>query len=170
MSLDGAYSKARKGASIVITSPPNKKFNFSYSLEFDASNNVAEYEALLLGLEIAKDMGIHVLSIKGDSYLIISQVKSTFACKSERLEKYRNVVWDTLNYSHALNIVVVPRSENFEANKLAVATSTLEFSEDLVKGDGKFEINFKPSIPNNLDHLQVFQDYGQITRFINNMH
>ena len=111
-----------------------------------------------------------MLCIKGDSDLIISQVKSTFACKSERLKKYRNVVWDTLNYFRALNIVVVPRSENFEADKLAVATSTLEFSEDLVKGDGKFEINFKPSIPNNLDHLQVFQDYGQITRFINNMH
>ena len=84
-----------KGAGIVITSPSNKKYNFAYRLEFDASNNVAEYEALLLGLEIAKDMGIHVLSIKGDLDLIISQVKGTFACKSERLKKYRNVVWDT---------------------------------------------------------------------------
>ena len=51
----------------------------------------------LLGLEIAKDMGIHVLSIKGDSNMIISQIKGTFACKSERLKKYRNVVWDTWN-------------------------------------------------------------------------
>ena len=66
MSFDGACSKAGKGVDIVITSPSNKKINFAYILEFDASNNVAEYEALLLGLEIAKDMGIHVLSIKGD--------------------------------------------------------------------------------------------------------
>ena len=64
MSFDGAYFKAGKGAGIVITSPSDKKFNFAYRLEFDALNNVAEYEALLLGLEIAKDMGNHVLNIK----------------------------------------------------------------------------------------------------------
>ena len=92
MSFYGACSKAGKGAGIVITSSSDLKFNFAYKLEFDASNNVAEYEALLLELEIAKDMGIHVLSIKGFSDLIISQVKGTFACKIERLKKYRNVV------------------------------------------------------------------------------
>jgi ribonuclease HI len=42
----------------MITSPSGKSFNFSYRLEFEATNNVAEYEALLLGLGIAKDMGI----------------------------------------------------------------------------------------------------------------
>ena len=114
--------------------------------------SVAEYEALLLGLEIAKDMRIDVISIKGDSDLIISQVKGTFACKNERLKKYRNAVWDTWNYFRALNIVAIPRSENYEANKLVVAASTLEFYEELVKGDGKFEINFRPSIPNNINN------------------
>ena len=48
---------------------------------------MAEYEALLLGLEIAKDMGIKVPSIKGDSDLIVSQVKNLFACKCGRLKK-----------------------------------------------------------------------------------
>ena len=169
MSFDGAYSKAGKGAAIVITSPSNKKFNFANRLEFDASNNVAEYEALLLGLEIAKDMAIHVLSIKGDSDLIISQVKSTFACKSERLKKYRNATWDTMNYFRALNLVVVPPSKNCEADKLVVATSTLEFTEELVKRDGKFEINFRPSVSDNLNNWQVFKDNSQIVRFINSM-
>ena len=170
MSFDGAFSKTGKGAGIVLTSPSNKKFNFAYRLEFDASNNVAEYEALVLGLEIAKDMGIRMLSIKGDSDLIISQVKKTFACKSERLKKYRNTVWAIMGYFSALDLIAVPRAENSEADRLAVAASTLEFTEDLVKGDGKFEINFRPSIPDNLDHLQVFQDDDQIIRFINNMH
>ena len=158
MSFDGAYPKAGKGAGIVITSPWDKKFTFAYRLEFDASNNVAKYEALLLGLEITKDMGIHVLSIKGDWDLIISQVKGTFACKSERLKKYKNVVWDALNYFQALNIVAIPRSENCEANKFVVAASTLEFSEELVKGDGKFEVSFKPSVPYNINNWQVFKD------------
>ena len=96
MSFDGAISKSGKGVGIVLTSPSNKEFNFAYRLEFDVSNNIAKYEALLLGLEIAKDIGIKVLSIKGDSDLIVSQVKNVFSCKCGRLKKYRNVVWDTM--------------------------------------------------------------------------
>ena len=152
MSFDGAFSKSGKGAGIVLTSPSNQKFNFAYRLEFEASNNVAEYEALLQGLEIAKDMGIKVLSIKGDSDLIISQVKNLFACKCRRLKKYRNDVWDTMEYFSALDLMAVPRLENSEADKLAVATSILELTEELIKGNGKFEINFRLSVPNNLNH------------------
>ena len=77
---------------MVITSPKGKIFNFAYRLEFEATNNVAEYEAFLLGLETTKDMGIKMLSIKGDSDLIILQVKNEFACKCKRLKKYKNVV------------------------------------------------------------------------------
>jgi ribonuclease HI len=75
-----------KGVGIVIESPSGQEFKFAYRLEFDATNNVAEYEALLLGLEICKDMGVKCLNIKGDSDLVIQQLKNKFACKSERLK------------------------------------------------------------------------------------
>ena len=65
---------------------------------------MAEYEALLLGIEIAKDMGIKLLSIKGDSDLIVQQVKGQFACKCQRHKKYRNAIWDTMEFFDALNI------------------------------------------------------------------
>ena len=116
MSFDGAFSKTGKGVSIVLTSPSKKNFNFAYRLEFDASNNVAKYEALILGLEIAKEMGIRVLSIRGDSDLIISQVKKTFACKSERLKNNRNTVWAIMEYFKALDFIAVPRMENSEVD------------------------------------------------------
>ena len=92
MNFDGAYSKAGKGARIVIVWPEGKVFNFAFRLEFEATNNVAEYEALLLGIEIAKDMGIKLLSIKGDFDLIVQQVKGQFSCKCQRLKKYRNAI------------------------------------------------------------------------------
>ena len=72
MHFDGAFSIAGKGVGIVIESPSHKEFNFSYRLEFNATNNVVEYEALLLGLEVCKDKGIKKLEVKGDSDLIIS--------------------------------------------------------------------------------------------------
>jgi len=92
MNFDGAHSKFGKGAGIVLASPLGHIFNFAYRLEFDATNNVAEYETLFLDLELAKDLKIKLLSIKGGSDLIILQVKNHFACKYDRLKKYCIVV------------------------------------------------------------------------------
>ena len=64
------------GAGIVIISPSNKVYNFASRLEFEALNSVAQYEALLLGLETTKNMGINMLNIKGDSYLVVLQIKN----------------------------------------------------------------------------------------------
>ena len=96
MYFDGAYSKAGKGVGIMIISPSDKIYNFAFRLEFEASNNVAEYEALILGLEAAKEMGIKMLNIKGDSDLVVLQIKNQYQCKNDRLRKYRNAIWDTM--------------------------------------------------------------------------
>ena len=89
MNFDGAHSRAGKGTGVVITSPKGTTFNFAYRLEFEATNNVTEYEALLLGLEMTKNMGIKMLSISDDSDLIILQVKNEFACKCKRLKSIK---------------------------------------------------------------------------------
>ena len=54
-------------------------------------------------------------------------------------------------------------------DQLAVAASTLQPSQELLDGDGKLEINFRPSIPDNMEHWQVFQDDQQILRCIHNV-
>ena len=74
MHFDDAHSRSGKCSGIVIKSPIGQIYKFADTLEFDATNNVAEYEALLLGLESCKGMGIKLLNIKGDSDLIVSQV------------------------------------------------------------------------------------------------
>jgi hypothetical protein len=71
MYFDGACSKEGSGAGIVFISPSKEVIPMSYKLEFDTTNNISEYEALLLGLKAARDMGIDKLSIFGDSELII---------------------------------------------------------------------------------------------------
>ena len=78
MNFDGAHSIYGKGAGVFITSPRGQFFKFAFRLEFEETNNVVEFEALLLGLEIAKDMGIKILNIRGDSDLIILQVHNHF--------------------------------------------------------------------------------------------
>lgn len=88
MYFDGASSRYSKGAGIVLKSPLGHIFKFAYQLEFEATNNVDEYEALLLGLELAKALRVKFLSIKGDSDLIIMQIKNKFTCKNQRLKNY----------------------------------------------------------------------------------
>jgi ribonuclease HI len=97
MNFDGAFSRAGKGAGIVLQAPNGKVSKFAYRLEFDATNNVAEYEALLLGLELCRDRGVKCLNIRGDLDLVIQQLKNKFACKSKRLIGYRNAIWDLIN-------------------------------------------------------------------------
>ena len=69
----------------------------------------------------------------------------------------------------ALNIQKVHREMNGLADKLAVAASTLQPSDEMINGNGKMEINFRPSIPDNIDHWQVFKDDEQLLRFIHNL-
>jgi hypothetical protein len=78
-------------------------------------------------------MGVKCLNIKGDSNLVIQQLKNKFACKSERLKKYRNAICDSIKDLDALNLIVIPRELNYKADELDVAASTLQLSNELIK-------------------------------------
>jgi hypothetical protein len=67
MYFDRACSKEGSGAGIVFISPTKEVISMSYKLEFDTTNNISEYEALLLGLKDSRDMGVEKLSIFGYS-------------------------------------------------------------------------------------------------------
>ena len=77
-----ASTQASTGACVVLISPSNKTIHFSYKLDFKTTKNIAEYEALLLGVKDAKEMGIMCLKIFGDVDLIIQQVNNTFQAKN----------------------------------------------------------------------------------------
>ena len=84
--FDGASSKDGAGAGVVFVSPEKNTFRYSFTLKFSCTNNIAEYEALLLGLKVASHHGIKKLHVIGDSKLIISQIKGTYASKNRRLK------------------------------------------------------------------------------------
>ena len=67
MYFDGACSKEGFGVGIVFISPTQEVIPVTYRIEFDITNNISEYEALALGLKVAKDMCIDKLSVFGDS-------------------------------------------------------------------------------------------------------
>jgi ribonuclease HI len=61
-------------------------------MEFETTNNVEEYEALVFGLRDAKDMNIEELAVFGDVELIAHQVKNKYQAKHLRLRAYINEV------------------------------------------------------------------------------
>jgi len=66
MYFDGAYSKDGVGAEIVFTSPSKQVITLSFKLEFEVTNNIVEYEALIMGLRAIRDMDIESLTIFGN--------------------------------------------------------------------------------------------------------
>ena len=76
-----------------MISPSKETIHLSYKLDFKTTNNIVEYEALLLGVKAAKEMVIMCLKILGDVDIIIQEVNNTFQAKNVRLKAYRDEVW-----------------------------------------------------------------------------
>ena len=86
MFFDGAYCKDGAGAGIFLISPTGITYKFSFTLSFPCTNNIEEYEALLLGLRLAHKHGIKCLHVIGDSELVVSQVRNAYVSKNKRLK------------------------------------------------------------------------------------
>ena len=71
MYFDGDSTQASAGAGVVLISPSKETIHLSYKLDFKTTNNIVEYEALLLGVKATKEMGIMCIRIFGDVDLII---------------------------------------------------------------------------------------------------
>lgn len=71
MEFDGSCANSSSGVGVVLLSPNGNIFPFSFKINFKNTNNTAEYEALLLGLNEARCKGIKLLKVKGDAELIV---------------------------------------------------------------------------------------------------
>lgn len=149
-----------------MISPTGKWVPLSFKLEYEATNNVAEYEALLLGLQTTGNMNIQSLKVLGDSELVVRQVRNQCQTKHPRLRAYRNEVWDVVEkFFMEFNIQFMPREQNRMDDSLAVAASTFRPPQNpLLRYE--IEVRYRPSIPDNIKHWQVFEDEEQMKRFL----
>jgi hypothetical protein len=92
-------------------------------LHFPASNNMAEYEALVNGLRIAVELGVWRLDARGDSQLVIDQVMKDSHCRDRKMEAYCDEVRRLEDKFHGLELNHVPRWYNENADELAKIAS-----------------------------------------------
>ncbi|XP_024024255.1 uncharacterized protein LOC112092393 [Morus notabilis] len=86
--VDGASSDNGSGADVLLISPEGHKITSAVRFKFKASNNEAEYEALIAGLRLASHLKIERLSIFNDSQLVVGQVKEQFQARGKKMGAY----------------------------------------------------------------------------------
>ena len=127
LSVDGASNTQGSGAGLILTSPEGIDIEYALRFGFHTSNNEAEYEAIIAGLNLAHSLEVDQLEVYNDSQLVVRQIEDTYEAKSERMILYLRKVRDLLKKFVLVQIKHVPRAENSRADALAkLATASQE--------------------------------------------
>ena len=129
LSVDGASNAQGSGAGLILTSPEGIDIEYALRFGFHASNNEAEYEAVIAGLNLAHSLEVDQLEVYSDSQLVVRQIEDTYEAKSETMVLYLQKVRDLLKKFVLVQIKHVPRTENSRADALAKLATALQ--EDL---------------------------------------
>ena len=96
-------------------------------MDFSATNNEVEYEALLMGMAMVQRMGGKLVKVFSDSRLVVGQVKGEFEVKDERMQRYLNLVKCLQLEFDSFDLLHIPRNGNAYADSLAIlATSSAQ--------------------------------------------
>jgi ribonuclease HI len=123
MYFDGSLMKTGAGAGLLFISPLGEYVCYVIRLYFPASNNMAEYEALVNGLCIAVELGVRHLDTRGDSQLVIDQVMKNSHCRDQKMEAYCDEVRRLEDKFYGLELNHVARRYNETADELAKIAS-----------------------------------------------
>jgi ribonuclease HI len=102
----------------VVTDPSGNELAERAETIGEATNNVAEYRALLLGIELAKQLGADEIDLVADSMLAVEQVRGNWKVKQAHLRPLREQVVDALEDFEGWTIRHVKRGENERADEL----------------------------------------------------
>jgi ribonuclease HI len=115
---------------VLLLSPQGDQFKYMVHLDFKATNNMAEYVALLFGLSTTLLLGVRQLLVKGDSKLIVKQVKGDCSCNDPQLAAYLLRTHNLGKVFEALDSQHIPRAENAVVDDLSAKASTLALDPD----------------------------------------
>ena len=127
LSVDGASNAQGSGAGLILTSLEGIDIEYALRFGFRTSNNEAEYEAVIAGLNLAHSLEVDQLEVYSDSQLVVRKIEDTYKAKSERMILYLRKVRDLLKKFVLVQVKHVPRAENSRADALAkLATASQE--------------------------------------------
>jgi ribonuclease HI len=116
---DSSWGTFRAGAAAVLVAPSKVRTCYGVKLDFSCTNNIAEYEALLLGLRKLKAMGIRRAVLKTDSQVFSGHVDKSCKARDPKLEKYLDTVRRLEASFEGFSVKNIPRGENEHTDLLA---------------------------------------------------
>lgn len=117
--VDGSSNKWGGGAGIVLEGPDGLVIEQSLIFKFKVSNNQAEYEALLAGMKLARDLGDESLECRTDSQLVEGQMRGNFQIKDDQLLRYCHKAKQLEASFVTFELKHVPRTENTRVDILS---------------------------------------------------
>nr|XP_025682208.1 uncharacterized protein LOC112783462 [Arachis hypogaea] len=131
--VDGASNPHGSGAGILLENTEGVVIEHSLRFSFKASNNQAEYEALVAGLRLAIELHIDNLQVYCDSLLVVQQVKQSFQTKDPILSKYLAIVKDLMHRFSKVEINHIARDQNHRADILSKLATTQSHTASLLQ-------------------------------------
>ena len=86
--MDGSSNEGGSRAGVILVSPEGHQVHCTLRFGFKASNNEVEYSALIVGVNLAKEMKVESLEIYSDSQLVVCQVTDEYQVRGEKMAAY----------------------------------------------------------------------------------
>ncbi|PKI63894.1 hypothetical protein CRG98_015675 [Punica granatum] len=129
MYFDGAVNSVGSGVGAVLISPDGCHYLVAAKVDFSCTNNVAEYEACILGLQAVIDFKVKELEVFGDSMLTIFQTLGQWKMKDAKLVPYHEYLEELAKNFEKISFTYTPRAKNQFADALATLASMASISE-----------------------------------------
>ena len=124
LSVDGSSNQQGRGVGVILEGRSGLLIEQALRFAFKASHNQAEYEAFIVGLFLAKELGARSLLVKSDSLLVTRQVMGECQAKDLQLASYLRCVMLFKEVFSAFELVYVPREQNSQADLLSKIMSS----------------------------------------------
>ena len=143
MYRDGSSASGMGGVEVILLSPEKDILRCRVQLQFLATNNEAEYEAVLTGLRVVKALGVRNLKLNSNLKLVIGQMTNEYEAKEDRMKRYLTLNNQLFSNFNDVKITQVPKEENSEANEVPrlASSDTNERRLELY-----MEVQYLPSI------------------------
>ena len=129
----------------------NHSEGHAFRLNLKCTNNMAAYEALILGLQIIRNFGGKGILVMGDLELIIKQINAVYYVYNPRLAKYRDTMTDLTYDLLECKFAAISRKQNIQAHYLATFASTCNLPFQPTHRYTN-EVKHRPIIPDNLKY------------------
>ncbi|XP_073303001.1 uncharacterized protein [Primulina huaijiensis] len=123
--VDGASNLSGCGVGGVLIAPSEEKIKLALRIDSRVTNNEAEYEAVLAGLQAVQEVGAARVIIYSDSQLITQQIKGMYEAKNEKMLKYLGLITAQAASLTDWSIEQIPREKNAEADTLAKLAASM---------------------------------------------